>query len=119
MDRKYKTLLPAPNSPASQTDSSDQPPVAAKRKRIYVKTACDICRVKKTAVSLESQQHPMKGIPKPQKPDIGVSVMVNALLVPRVRSENLLAHLRDAQQTLTTREATLISNSAAKPIPQV
>lgn len=49
MDRRYKTLLPALRTSPGQSEGGEQSPSATKRKRIYVKTACDVCRIKKTA----------------------------------------------------------------------
>lgn len=49
MDRKYKPLLPALKTPGGRSEPNEQSSAATKRKRMYVKKACDICRIKKTA----------------------------------------------------------------------
>jgi hypothetical protein len=56
MDRRYKPLRPAIPSPTASESgqgsrSQSQSSAPFKRKRVQVKVACDICRLKKSAVS--------------------------------------------------------------------
>jgi hypothetical protein len=51
MERKYKPLRPAyaNTNPDSDQDTSGDPSLPQKRKRVQVKVACDSCRIKKSA----------------------------------------------------------------------
>ena len=55
MDRKFKTLRPAIPSPtpseSGQASRSQSAAPFKRKKRVQVKVACDICRLKKSAVS--------------------------------------------------------------------
>lgn len=55
MDRKFKTLRPAIPSPtpseSGQASRSHSAAPFKRKKRVQVKIACDICRLKKSAVS--------------------------------------------------------------------